>query len=314
MSTMPLDPNVQKFVTNVWTVSGETVKAFDVRHSRFPGANPTPVLLLERLEQFKDDPHSRKLALTLDEAMIDYAREWSGEVIFEVCAIGEKNAVLHTKRIKKKGEARDDVGQSPAQFSTNEKEMIAKLLEENRALTKMVVESSQYNRATDFRERERLIELSTGALEAQIQFAAGVQNLLNQDQERKLKLRSALRIDAAQEKAMQAGFRFVPAILERLTKGTMFEGAGKDIGLAPHLKTILEGLEKDPERAMMLFGILKEVDGGKPAGALLQIMESFDEDKKEADEAKGNAESEIKVTEKKKPADAAAPANGAGIG
>lgn len=310
MSTQKIDPEVQTFVTRAWTVSGEHIKAFDVRHSRFPGAAPTPVLLLEQLEQFKDDPTSRRLAQTIDDAMVEYARDFSGKVTFEVCALGDRNGILHTKRIHKKGEARDDQGGSPGEFSTNEKEIIAKLLEENRFLTRMVVEKDQYNRASDFRERERLFELSTSALEAQVAFGAGLQNLLNQDQERKLALRKAMRIDAAQEKAMQAGARFIPAILERFTRGTFLEGAGKDIGAAPILMRVFKSLEQDPDRAMQLFAVLKEDE----RRALLEALEMLGEDEKSETEKKDNEESEIKVKEKKPDTAPAAPTNGGAAG
>lgn len=311
-ATQKVDADVQGFVSRCWTLHGETMKAIDIRHSRFAGAQPTPVLLLEGLEQYKDDPTSRRLALTIDDKLLDYSRDFSGTVVFELCALGDKLSVLETKRVKKKGQARDDEELSTGAGDT---ETVRFLLEQNFKLTKLAVETAQYNRASDFRERERIMELSTACvatgLETQITFATGMQNLLNQDQERKLALRKALRIDAAQEMAMKGGMKLIPAILERLTKGTMFEGAGKEIGLAPHLKTILEGLEKDPEKAMMLFSVLKEIDGGKPAHALLQIMESVDEEKaadahvKEGIDANG-----IKVEEKPAPP---AP-NGAGTG
>ena len=292
-----VDSDLQAWVHREWMKKGAILQEFDVRHSRYPGSAGVPVTSLNK-DDLKRLDDSHKIALELDDAMLEHSRGWPGLVRYEVCAIGENNRILSVHIVKKKGEAQDE--DELGEISVDPKSIISMLLNQNLQLSKQnkeitheAVSALTAALADARRDGQEIRRLNDHYAETQLKAIQMIEAFADGRLERDIKLKRALRFDQLQEKGLQTAFKLLPGIIEKFTRGTALEAEGKMLSIAPKMKAILAGLNKDPERAAKVLALLTEEE----RTALLALSELHDEMQAQDE----NANSEIKVTPIERP-------------
>jgi hypothetical protein len=291
------DPAVHAWIQRLWIKTGAIVKEIDVRHVRFAGSAGSTIMTVADLGRFfeGEDGGAKRLALELDECMCEHAVHFAGAVRYVLVAVGEAGQQLGEHPVKKKGGAQD--GDDDAGLDVSERGTVALLLRHERDMFThhlrafaMVTEKLEASAARAEANSERFQASMPAIAESFAKLIEAIQKVGDMGVEQQIKLRKELVKVHATEKGVEVLMRFAPRLIQEVTKGTRFEGTGREIGAAPELERLFVSLMKDKERLGRIFAELKEDE----QSSLLMLLESFPEPQKEieARQIEGKVEGE----------------------
>jgi hypothetical protein len=282
------DPAVHAWIQRLWIKTGAIAREIDVRHVRFAGSSGSTIMTVADLGRFfeGEDGGAKRLALELDECMVEHAVHFAGTVRYVLVAVGDAGQQLGEHPVKKKGGAQPD--DDDAGLDVSERGTVALLLRHERDMFThhlrafaMVTEKLELVAARS--EAQAQSFLDGGMLKIAEAFAklldatrmAGDASVAQQ-----VTLRKELVKLHATEKGVEVLMRFAPHLFQEAVKGTRFEKAGREIGAAGEIERLFTSLMQDKERLGRIFAELKQDE----QTSLLMLLESFpgpEEQKKE---------------------------------
>lgn len=274
-----VDSDLLIWVSRWWgKKAGQIVKEIAVGHCR--GGAPATVAIVpkERLDSFKD---SRELCQDLEEIMVEHARNYPGQVRFEIVMLGGESGgrVIASKQIAKRGE-----GENPPEEGGPQN-----VVEARRTLELAI---GALQRANEDLERRlgKANDLVDRLYSKYPELLDLMEGLADRGMERGVKLRQMTRIEDLKDKFGNTLFKYGPHLLAKLTDGTVIGDETKMLAAAPHLKEIVKSMSGDSERFMQILSLMSEGER-RHFLAVSEILDAQEqEDRKEMAE-----KSEIKV-------------------
>lgn len=281
-----VDDDLITWVSRWWgKKAGQLVAEIAIGHCRGGAPAMVAVIPKERLEAFKD---SRELCQDLEEILTEHARNYAGMVRFEI-VMWSATKPLASIQVRRRGEGTAEDDQDP----TAQGQLVTMMAERRKEHELTISALTRINEGLE-RRVGRYEELIDRLYAKYPELLDLMENLADRQVERSIRLRQAGRIEDVKDKAASTLMRFGPHLLAKFTGGTVIADETKMLAAAPHLKSIIESMSKDPDRFMQILGLMSE-DERKH---FLMVSEAYDQEEKEEREALSKSQTGIDVKTK----------------